>query len=70
MFKYILICTLLSEDDKMEAYTSPFKYVSSELKLVKFNYKNTPFNLFAKLYEKFDYAYILESDNGPEKLAA
>ncbi|MEM2429468.1 MAG: anthranilate synthase component I [Nitrososphaerales archaeon] len=53
----------------MEAYTSPFKYVSSELKLVKFNYKNTPFNLFAKLYEKFDYAYILESVNGPEKLA-
>ncbi len=37
--------------------------------LVKFKEKITPVDLFAKIFEHYDYVYILESMEGPKKLA-
>jgi anthranilate synthase component 1 len=37
--------------------------------LIKFKEKISPVNLFAKIFEHYDYVYILESVEGPKKLA-
>ncbi|MGP3667575.1 MAG: anthranilate synthase component I [Candidatus Bathyarchaeota archaeon] len=37
--------------------------------LVKFKRKTSPVNLFTKIFEHYDYIYILESVEGPKKLA-
>ncbi|MCS7115861.1 MAG: anthranilate synthase component I [Nitrososphaerales archaeon] len=44
-------------------------HIDSEIKLVKLDYEGSPLDLFTKFYEHFEYVYILESVEGPEKLA-
>ncbi len=39
------------------------------LNYVKFSYTSNPFNIFSKLHQKYRIAYLLESIEGPQKLA-
>ena len=39
------------------------------LNYVKFNYTNQPIEIFSKLHQKYKTAYLLESIEGPQKLA-
>jgi anthranilate synthase component 1 len=40
-----------------------------QVKLIKLPFSNTPIEIFTKLYKRCRYAYLLESIEGPEKLA-
>ena len=40
-----------------------------QVNLVKLSFSNSPIEVFTKLYKRCDYAYLLESIEGPEKLA-
>jgi anthranilate synthase component 1 len=42
---------------------------SNPLNYVKFNYTNNPLDIFIKLHQKYKTTYILESIEGPQKLA-
>ena len=42
---------------------------SLQVNLVKLPFSNTPIEIFTKLYKRCRYAYLLESIEGPEKLA-
>ncbi len=39
------------------------------LNYIKFNYTNQPLEIFSKLHQKYETAYLLESIEGPQKLA-
>ncbi len=39
------------------------------LNYVKFTYTNQPIEVFSKLHQKYKTAYLLESIEGPQKLA-
>jgi anthranilate synthase component 1 len=42
---------------------------SNSIKILELPYEISPFRLFKKIYHRFNYAYLLESMEGPEKLA-
>jgi len=42
---------------------------TNPLNYVKFNYTNQPLEIFSKLHQKYKTAYLLESIEGPQKLA-
>ncbi len=43
--------------------------IVNPLNYVKFNYTNNPFEIFIKLHQKYKTTYLLESIEGPQKLA-
>jgi anthranilate synthase component 1 len=43
--------------------------IESKPTFTKLNWRKLPLEIFASLYEHYDYAYILESVEGPEKIA-
>mgnify|MGYP000229831943 CR=1 FL=1 len=58
----------------MGGFLEPIKPRSSQLKnqklkIVKFPIEKPPIKIFEKIYNHYDYAYILESVEGPEKIA-
>ncbi|MEM3788771.1 MAG: anthranilate synthase component I [Candidatus Bathyarchaeia archaeon] len=46
-----------------------FPKLSKNPMLIKFKEKLSPVNLFTKIFEHYDYVYVLESMEGPRKLA-
>ena len=42
---------------------------TGEVNLIKLPFSNTPFEVFTKICKRCCYAYLLESIEGPEKLA-
>ena len=45
------------------------KKITNRLNYVKFNYTNQPLEIFSKLHQKYKTTYLLESIEGPKKLA-
>jgi len=45
------------------------QHTVNPLNYVKFNYTNQPIEIFSKLHQKYKTAYLLESIEGPQKLA-
>ena len=42
---------------------------TNPLNYIKFNYTNHPTEIFSKIHQKYKIAYLLESIEGPQKLA-
>jgi len=49
--------------------TSKVMLSSTEMKFKKISFISLPYDLFSKIYTHYDYAYLLESMEGPKKLA-
>jgi anthranilate synthase component 1 len=60
------VLSVLAEEGSMIATQ---KEPPLQVTLIKLPFRKTPFEVFSKLYKRYRFAYLLESIEGPEKLA-